>query len=159
MKWALIILAVVLVVMMIVLWVLEERSKMIDALSGCYLMSEVELCYRPQDVLSLRCIYDGANDTYLRFVPSGTTCVPLNYPDELGVVYTRLQWTSACGDCPEKIAMGAMPNESLLATCYMRCHRSILLDYEWCTQMCRCGLGYDICSTGGRLVWAKEERK
>jgi len=169
MKWALIVLAVVLVVMMIVLWVLEERSKMIDALSECYLMSEVELCYRPQDVLlSTGCIYDRANDTYLRFVPSETACTPLNHPNEMGFVYTRVQWTSACGrclkdaqwvgdavdiwGCPKKIAMEVMADESPLDQCYTRCRRSLLLDFDWCAQACRCALGYDICSTGGQLA-------
>lgn len=69
--------------------------------STCRLVSKVELCYRPQDVLSTRCVYDGANDTFLRFVPSETACTPLDYPNDAGIVYTRLQWTAGCGWCPK----------------------------------------------------------
>ena len=141
------------VLTVLALMIVEGRSKMVNTPPGCYLMSEVELCYRPQDVLSTRCIYDGANDTYLRFVIRETTCAPLNHPDEMGFVYTRVQWTSACKGCPERLAMDAMADKSPLDQCYTRCHRSLLLDFDWCAQACRCALGYDICSTGGQLAW------
>lgn len=32
-----------------------------------------------------------------------------------------------------------------LKQCYSRCQRSILLNYEWCAQACRCALGYERC--------------
>lgn len=154
-----------LLVVVIVLWVLEERERMIldyqqRKVSGCWLVSEVELCYRPQDVLSTECVYDRANNSYLRFVPSETTCVSLSHPDELGIIYTRLQWTSTCGDCLEDVQWERRPidiwgtdTESLgngnegfaLKQCYDRCRDSILLNYEWCAEACRCVLGTERC--------------
>ena len=56
------------------------------------------------------------------------------------------------------VSMEVMPDESPLTQCYMRCQRSIL-SFEWCAQACRCALGYDICSTGGQLVWVRGETK
>ena len=144
-----------LVLTVLALMVVEERSKTVNTSPGCYLMSEVELCYRPQDVLSTRCIYDRANNTYLRFIPSETTCTSLNHPGEPGILYTRMQWTSTCGNCPKLIAMDAVADESPLDRCYTRCRGSLLLNFDWCAQTCRCALGYDICSTGGQLAWTK----
>ena len=55
-------------------------------------MSRVELCYRPQDVLSIERFYDRATDTYIQFVPTNARCEPLNFPQEPGVQFVRLQW-------------------------------------------------------------------
>ena len=55
-------------------------------------MSKVELCYRPQDVLSTERVYDQATGTWIQFVPTGQQCSPLDFPQEAGIKYIRLQW-------------------------------------------------------------------
>lgn len=69
-------------------------------LIGCRLISETEHCLRPQDVMTTECVYDGANDTYLYYKPSSIPCAPLYAPGDVGVLYTRRQWTSACCGWP-----------------------------------------------------------
>jgi len=32
-----------------------------------------------------------------------------------------------------------------LKACYSHCQRSILLNFDWCAQACRCALGYERC--------------
>jgi len=59
---------------------------------GQNMISKVELCYRPQDVRTTRRIYDQATDTHIQFVPTNGQCIPLNFPNESGRMYVRLQW-------------------------------------------------------------------
>ena len=55
-------------------------------------MSRVDLCYRPKDIMTTERVYDQATDTYIQYRPSTTECVPLNFPEDRGILYTRLQW-------------------------------------------------------------------
>ena len=59
---------------------------------ACLPFSVVDQCYRPQDVLSVERFYDQATDTWIQFVPTDQFCTPLNFPDEVGIKYVRLQW-------------------------------------------------------------------
>ena len=58
----------------------------------CLPFSVVDQCYRPQDVGNTERFYDVTTDTWIQFVPTSEVCVPLNFPDEVGIKYIRLQW-------------------------------------------------------------------
>jgi len=54
--------------------------------------SVVDQCYRPEDVKSTGRFYDSTTGTWIQFVPTDVYCIPLNFPDEIGIKYIRLQW-------------------------------------------------------------------
>ena len=54
--------------------------------------SIIDLCYRPRDVRSIARFHDVATDTLIQFIPTSLHCMPLNFPEDKGTIYIRLQW-------------------------------------------------------------------
>ena len=56
------------------------------------LISRIDFCIRPKDIRTTEVVYDGANNTYVQYWPTGVECIPFYAPEDAGIVFTRLQW-------------------------------------------------------------------
>lgn len=84
-----------LILTVLALMVVENRSQDLRSRVGPP-FSAVDLCYRPQDVITTQRVYDRVTATHIQFVPTNKPCTPLNFPTESGLVYVRLQWRARC---------------------------------------------------------------